>query len=344
MATLASLSLTPLSLSQDQRRETRERAGRRRGERGGLFSAPLAEMPSDFPERLALALLDVAGAAPQIARHVTPGDRVVVLGAGGKSGLLCCAEARRRVGSHGTVLGIEANARYASDLSALGLCDQVINLDATEALRVREAVVGPQGREADLTISCLNVAGAEPTAILLTRPRGRVYFFAMSTSFTAAALGAEGMGKDIDMYIGNGYADGHAEHTLELVRSAPHCGTFSPAAMPDRLRRGGRRGPFEAFDDEPPVPFGRGRDQRILRDRKQNGERGPRPFVGVHLDRPPGALDKPLADGQTEPGPLIFGGVERDEQIFEDLLSHAGAAVGHPQFNPGPAFFARSQA
>ena len=43
----------------------------------------------------------------------------------------------------------------------------------------------------------------------------------MSTSFTAAALGAEGMGKDIDMYIGNGYADGHAEHTLELVRSAP---------------------------------------------------------------------------------------------------------------------------
>ena len=37
----------------------------------------------------------------------------------------------------------------------------------------------------------------------------------MSTSFTAAALGAEGMGRDIDMYIGNGYAEGHAEHSLE---------------------------------------------------------------------------------------------------------------------------------
>jgi L-erythro-3,5-diaminohexanoate dehydrogenase len=152
---------------------------------------------------------------------VTSGDRVVVLGAGGKSGLLCCAEARRRVGHEGAVVGIEANPQYAGDLSTLGLCDRVIHLDATEALRVREAVVGALGREADLTISCVNVPGAEPTAILLTRPRGRVYFFAMSTSFTAAALGAEGMGKDIDMYIGNGYAEGHAEHTLELVRSAP---------------------------------------------------------------------------------------------------------------------------
>jgi L-erythro-3,5-diaminohexanoate dehydrogenase len=43
----------------------------------------------------------------------------------------------------------------------------------------------------------------------------------MSTSFTAAALGAEGISKDIDMYIGNGYAEHHAEITLELVRSSP---------------------------------------------------------------------------------------------------------------------------
>ncbi len=49
---------------------------------------------------------------------------------------------------------------------------------------------------------------------MATRDRGKVYFFAMSTSFTAAALGAEGIGRDVDLYIGNGYAHGHAEHTL----------------------------------------------------------------------------------------------------------------------------------
>jgi L-erythro-3,5-diaminohexanoate dehydrogenase len=45
-----------------------------------------------------------------------------------------------------------------------------------------------------------------------------VYFFALSTSFTAAALGAEGVGKDVDLLIGNGYVEGHAEHTLALLR------------------------------------------------------------------------------------------------------------------------------
>jgi L-erythro-3,5-diaminohexanoate dehydrogenase len=97
----------------------------------------------------------------------------------------------------------------------------VIRADARDPLAVRDAVLAKTaGAEADVVISCVNVEGVEPTAIFLTRPRGTIYFFAMSTSFTAAALGAEGISKDIDMYIGNGYAEGHAEHTLELVRTS----------------------------------------------------------------------------------------------------------------------------
>ena len=45
-----------------------------------------------------------------------------------------------------------------------------------------------------------------------------VYFFSMATSFTKAALGAEGVGKDVDMIIGNGYTKGHAEITLQELR------------------------------------------------------------------------------------------------------------------------------
>ncbi len=33
-----------------------------------------------------------------------------------------------------------------------------------------------------------------------------------------AALGAEGVGKDINMMVGNGYARGHAEVTLNVLR------------------------------------------------------------------------------------------------------------------------------
>ncbi len=86
---------------------------------------------------------------------------------------------------------------------------------------VRRAAVEALGGEADVSFSCVNVPDAEMGAILSTRDRGTVYFFAMSTSFTKAALGAEGVGKDVDLVIGNGYARGHAETTLQVLRENP---------------------------------------------------------------------------------------------------------------------------
>jgi L-erythro-3,5-diaminohexanoate dehydrogenase len=52
-----------------------------------------------------------------------------------------------------------------------------------------------------------------------------VVFFSMATSFTAAALGAEGLAADVTMLVGNGYVPGHADHALALLRS--HAGLRS---------------------------------------------------------------------------------------------------------------------
>jgi L-erythro-3,5-diaminohexanoate dehydrogenase len=43
----------------------------------------------------------------------------------------------------------------------------------------------------------------------------------MATSFTAAALTAEGVGRSCEMMIGNGFIPGHAELALDLVRTHP---------------------------------------------------------------------------------------------------------------------------
>jgi L-erythro-3,5-diaminohexanoate dehydrogenase len=222
VATLASLSLTPLSL-REVRAVRRESAQLDVAGTAIVFaSAPMVRLPTDLPERLALAVCDVAGAAPQVMRQTAAGDRVVVLGAGGKSGLLSCAAAKSRAGETGRVIGVEADERFAAELESLGSCDAVVRADARDPVAVRDAVLAATaGVEADLVVSCVNVEGVEPAAIFVTRPRGKIYFFAMSTSFTRAALCAEGISKDIDMYIGNGYAEGHAEQTFEFLRSSP---------------------------------------------------------------------------------------------------------------------------
>ncbi|MFO0553406.1 MAG: L-erythro-3,5-diaminohexanoate dehydrogenase [Polyangiaceae bacterium] len=220
VATLASLSLTPLKL--ERVIEVRPTSAQVDvvGTAIIFATAPFAKLSRDLPERLALAALDVAGAAPQVARLVKPGNSVLILGAGGKSGVLCAVEARRRAGKLGRVIGLESHAPYARDLLALNVCDAVIEHDARDVVGVRDRVAElTAGEGVDVTFSCVNVPGCEMSAIVSTKDRGKVYFFAMSTSFTACALGAEGIGADVDLFIGNGYADNHAAHTLDLIEN-----------------------------------------------------------------------------------------------------------------------------
>ena len=219
IATLVSLTLTPLRIA----RVLRVRLDRHQVEvdaQAILFgSGAFARLPEGLDEGVALAALDVAGAAPQVTRLVRAGDRVLVLGCGGKSGLLVAAAARR--GGAGHVIGVERSEAAAAAARRLGACHTVLVADATDAQGVARAVVEASGGEMDLTVSCVNVPDAEMTAILPTRNGGTVYFFSMATSFTQAALGAEGVSRDVAMLIGNGYCPGHADATLALLRDEP---------------------------------------------------------------------------------------------------------------------------
>jgi L-erythro-3,5-diaminohexanoate dehydrogenase len=140
---------------------------------------------------------------------------VTVLGAAGKSGSLSLAAARRAGAA--TLTGLVRNQAEADALTAAGLADRVVIADATDPLAVAAAV----GRPADVTVVCVDVPGAEHGAVLATADGGTVVFFSMATSFSAAALGAEGMAADVTMLVGNGYTPGHAALALELYRSEP---------------------------------------------------------------------------------------------------------------------------
>ena len=222
IATLVSLSLTPLRINKILAVHPDVDQVEIRGEALLFESGIYAKLPEDMPQKLALAVLDVAGAPAQTAKLVKPGDTVVVIGGGGKSGLLCLHEACKRAGVTGKVIGISHSAGGVKRMQESGL--PVIDLqgDATDALWVlREIERVTEGKMADLTINNVNIPQTELGSILATKDKGIVYFFSMATSFTAAALGAEGIGKDVTMLIGNGYTEGHAEIALEIMRENP---------------------------------------------------------------------------------------------------------------------------
>jgi L-erythro-3,5-diaminohexanoate dehydrogenase len=221
VATLVSLSLTPLVI--EEVRGIRPEVDRVdvRGHAILFASGLYAKLPEDLPDTLALAALDVCGAPALVARYVRPGMTVAVLGAG-KSGALCLAQARRMLEGKGRLLALDISAGALGTLRSLGLCDDALQVDATRAVDVLTAVsAATSGGLCDLVVNCASVPQTEMASILSVRDGGTVIFFSMATAFTAAALGAEGVGKDAQMIVGNGYVPGHAELTLELLRKEP---------------------------------------------------------------------------------------------------------------------------
>jgi L-erythro-3,5-diaminohexanoate dehydrogenase len=118
-------------------------------------------------------------------------------------------------------LGVVPTSTEVDELAASGLADHVVLADARDPVAVAAAVRAALGGEADITVVCVDVPGCEHGAILSTAARGTVIFFSMATSFTAAALGAEGLAADLTMLVGNGYVPGHADYALGLLRSEP---------------------------------------------------------------------------------------------------------------------------
>jgi L-erythro-3,5-diaminohexanoate dehydrogenase len=226
IATLVSLTLTPLAIADGLARWDGLSEQVPCDGHAVLFARSIAAvLPEDLRPELALAVMDVCGApaltqrvvAESAASDATAGPVVVILGAAGKSGSLSAAAAR--AAGAAKIIGVVPHEAEATLLrGAKGLVDEVVIADARDPVGVAAAVESAGG-PADVTVVCVDAPGCEGGAILSTAQGGTVIFFSMATSFSAAALGAEGMAADVRMLVGNGYVPGHADLALELIRT-----------------------------------------------------------------------------------------------------------------------------
>src|ERR1700730_1886596 len=220
IATLVSLTLTPLAITDslyrwDARSEQVPCDGH-----AILFARSIAAvLPDDLPIQLSLAVLDVCGAPALTMRVVKKESVAVIISAAGKSGSLSPAAARQAGAAK--VIGVVPTETEAALLrDTAGLADEIVIADAKDPVGLA-AKVEAAGGPADVTVVCVDATGCEGGAIMSTKQGGTVIFFSMATSFSAAALGAEGLAADVTMLVGNGYVPGHADLALGLIRTTP---------------------------------------------------------------------------------------------------------------------------
>ena len=225
VVTLASLTLTPLALDKVVAVDGGSAQVAVRGTAYYPWTAPWATCPDDLPLAAVLALLDVYGAASHTRALIGPDTGTVLVLGAGHAGLLALAAAADALPASAEAVVLDVDRVACERARSLGLCSRAVVADLRDplaALRALDAAGVPRG---DLTVVVVNSAGCEAASILLTADHGTVLFFSMATSFTQAALGAEGVSATARMLIGSGFAPDRGAYALGLLRGD------------DRLRR-----------------------------------------------------------------------------------------------------------
>src|SRR5918996_237446 len=151
IATLVSLTLTPLVIDEITGIDPASERVAVKG-RAILFGSGLYTLvPEDLDDAVVLGVLDVCGAPAWAARLARRGMSVVVIGAGGKSGILTCAQAVRGVGGRGRVLGLcwPEDTVVTTTLFRGGRVLRLPSASYADWLVIDDAEVAGNGRDGD---------------------------------------------------------------------------------------------------------------------------------------------------------------------------------------------------
>lgn len=218
---LVSLSITPLKLDRILRVDYECAQLEVEGKAILYATSPVVKKPVDIPLRVAISAMDEAGAAARTFHTVRPGQEVLVLGASGRTGLLCGYAARDRMDGSGRLVGIVRDREDRELLESYGLYDEVLDLDATDLSRFTGGEEGNIARRFDVVINCINSANTELASLVAVKNKGTVYFATLGCDYKFAALTAEGVGREVFIIPYTGFMEGHAEYTLSLLRRFP---------------------------------------------------------------------------------------------------------------------------
>lgn len=262
ICTLISLGLTPLVIEKVKRLNMRTGQVEVEGY-AILFETGLyTPVPEEIDTHLFLAVSGEAGSVYQANLLCEPGMTAMVTGSLGTAGLLSLFSLRQKLGEAGKLIAIAEEAGDAEALEALGVADRIVPADMNDPLSAYESVrarLGPL--VVDLTVDCSSVPGAEMFSILMTRERGTVYFTNPAAHYSGASLGAEGIGKEVNLLLYRGYIPGHVPFCLQLLRQYPALERFfharySPENARDQYDYQGESAP--GADELPPNIIVRG--------------------------------------------------------------------------------------
>ena len=222
ICTLFSLSTTPLII------ESVKSINMRTGQldidgHAILFPSSLyARIPDWCPAKLCVSAFGDAGSTYETYRLCKPGMNVLIVGAYETVGMLCLAAARNKIGKSGHIVAVLTGQKKLSSVRGLEMADEILIEELEDPFRAyKDAKEKLNNMSIDLTIDCTCIQGSEMFGVLMTKQNGSVYYTSPAANYSAAALGTEGVGKELDLQLYRGYINGHVAFCIKLLEENP---------------------------------------------------------------------------------------------------------------------------
>ena len=193
-----------------------------------LFSnSPITKAPTDLPPKIVVSALDEAGTPTKAYNIIKPNDKVLIIGASGKSGALASFAAHKKLQGSGSIVGIVLDQFHRERLRTCTFFDDVVVADASNIQLVCQSKELAKYMDTfDVVINCVNKPGTELLTLLTVKPQGTIFFATMGSDYKLAALTTECIGKEVTMIPYIGLVANHAEFTLNLLREYPSMHDF----------------------------------------------------------------------------------------------------------------------
>lgn len=190
---------------------------------GILFETGLyARIPPAIPAHVFLPIVTEAGSGYQANLLCRPGMVAMVVGAAEKVGLVSLFSLRQKLGSTGLLIAVTMRPEILPELQELDIIDRVLLVDDSNPLTACRQIQDALGNlPIDLIVDCNSLPGSEMLSILVIREQGTVYFANPAAHYSVAGLGAEGIGKEMNLLFYRGYIKGHVDFCTQLLRQYP---------------------------------------------------------------------------------------------------------------------------
>ncbi|MCF6465831.1 sigma 54-interacting transcriptional regulator [Clostridium sp. Cult2] len=211
------LSLTPIRIYKINRIHIDHAQIEVEGEAILFSSTQIIKIDNIFSANELIYALDEGASSKEVNRLAKQGDKVLIVEAGGKIGLLCAYAVREKLNHGEDIIGIVRTKEEKNFLSKYNIYNRIYDFDISNTIEAFDTIMTIEKELFDLTINCSRSPGTEILSVLCTKPNGTLYFAGIGSNYKTAFLNAEGIGRDINILAYKGYCEGHEKFVVNLL-------------------------------------------------------------------------------------------------------------------------------